>query len=145
MRRQKHLVSVGVIGLMSLGTTSMDTNPTASRATVTVNVNVTCSGGGVQTSVNPWVVRLQQGDDIDWVLNDQAQSSSIEITPKRPGQWAFGVARHQGARGRANAARARNMRPNQRGNRYQYNITLTCQDGETSYNVVIDPDVEIED
>ena len=148
MRRHMQVLLAGTCSLVSLGAAAgvVGANRNAdSRVTVPVEVNVTCTGGSVQVTVNPWVVRLQQGDDIDWILNDQAQSSTIEIAPKQPGQWAFGIERHQGQRGAGSAARARNMRPNQRGRRYQYDITLICQDGNTSYTVVIDPDVEIEE
>ncbi len=142
--RRNLAVLLGVGGLTGLGFAEMTTSSEAPRATVEVNVDVRCPGGAVQITVDPWRVELAQGDDIDWILNSSAQSSSIEITPKRPGQWAFAQANHGGERGRGNAAQARNMRPNQGGRTYQYDITLQCQDGNAdSLTVVIDPDIII--
>ena len=144
--RRNLAVLVGVGGLTGFGFAELGTTADAPReaATVQVNVDVTCPGGAVQMSVDPWLVELEQGDDIDWILSSTAQSSSIEITPKRPGQWPFANASHAGGRGAANAASARNMRANQGGRRYQYNITLQCQDGDSDpMTVVIDPDIII--
>jgi hypothetical protein len=143
--RRNLAVLVGVGGLTGLGFAELATTADAPReaATIVVDVNVTCSNGGVQMSVSPWEIAMNQGDDIDWVLSNSAQSSTIEITPKNPGRWPFADANHAGGRGAANAARARNMRANQAG-RFQYNITLECQDGDADpVTVVIDPDIII--
>jgi hypothetical protein len=143
--RRNLAVLVGVGGLTGLAFAEMATTADAPReaATIEVNVDVTCPGGAVQMSVDPWVITLNQGDDIDWILSGSAQSSSIEITPKNPGRWPFADATLGGGRGAANAARARNMRENQVG-RFQYNITLECQDGDADpLTVVIDPDIII--
>ena len=143
--RRNLAVLVGVGGLTGLGFAEMATTADApgEAATIEVNVNVTCADGAVQMSVDPWQISLNQGDDIDWILNSTAQSSTIEITPKNPGRWPFTDASHGGGRGAENAARARNMRQNQVG-RFSYNITLECQDGNADpLTVVIDPDIII--
>jgi len=48
-----------------------------------------------------------------------------------------------GGKGPNDHARGSNMRPNQAGRRFGYNITLECQDGSDTYTVVIDPDIII--
>ncbi len=63
--RRNLAVLVGVGGLTGLGFAELVTTADAPReaATVQVNVDVTCPGGAVQMSVDPWIVELEQGDD----------------------------------------------------------------------------------
>ena len=101
--------------------------------------------GRVHVTVDPWRMEVRQDAVGEWALNANAESATIEITPKRPGQnnWPFQAARHTAGRGAANRARAANMRPNQVGRQFGYNITLECQDGNETHTVVIDPDIII--
>jgi len=142
MHRTKGLL-VGIVGLAGLGFTSVIPSGPQAQAGPTM-VGVTCVGGDVQVSVNPWAMEVQQGSDGEWELSDTSGSQSIVISPKRPGpaNWPFQAMR-PGGKGPNDRARGSNMRPNQAGRRFGYNITLECQDGSDTYTVVIDPDVII--
>ncbi len=109
--------------------------------TATVMVDIRCTGDRIRQSVTPWELEINQGDAVEWRLHPSAHSTTIEITPKQEA-WPFlDGTRH---RGRADApARATRMRPNQRGLRFQYAITLVCPQGGQQDTVVIDPDIVI--
>ncbi|QJR35804.1 hypothetical protein HKW67_09920 [Gemmatimonas groenlandica] len=100
-----------------------------------------CAGpNSTEVTVSPWNVRLQQDDEIEWVIAANANSDNISVTPKATSGWPFP------SRGPFNAAkgqpaRANRMRPNSRGG-YKYNIQLVCQAGNNPPDtVIIDPDV----
>ncbi|UCD23793.1 MAG: hypothetical protein JSW51_12265 [Gemmatimonadota bacterium] len=138
------MVAMGTacVGGLVLIAAAPATQPTAVQgAPVEVNVNLTCTGTGVQFSVDPWIVEVEQGGEIEWVLNPGADSDAIEISAKT-GRWPFAQQTHRG--NKQDRARANEMRPNQAGERFQYNITLTCSpEGREPFEVVIDPDIII--
>ena len=142
MHRTKVLL-VGIVGLAGLGFASVVPSGPQAQAGPT-DVSVTCVGGNVQVSVSRWVMEVQQGSDGEWQLSENSGSESIVVSPKRPGpaNWPF-QAMSAGGKGPGNRARGSNMRPNQAGRRFGYNITLECQDGGNTYTVVIDPDIII--
>ncbi len=142
MHRTKVLL-VGIVGLAGLGFASVVPSGPQAQAGPTL-VSVTCVGGNVQVSVNPWVMQVQQGSDGEWELSETSGSQSMVIAPKRPGasNWPFQAMR-AGGKGPNERARGSNMRPNQAGRRFGYNITLECQDESDTYTVVIDPDIII--
>lgn len=115
--------------------------PTRAAATVTVTVLFTCTG---QRAVDPWEVRLAQGDEIDWVLDPRSDVETFEIRKKRALQrWPFDS--DHPARGRqGEPARARAMKNSARG-RYAYDIIAECPTGTGgTRRVVIDPDIIID-
>jgi hypothetical protein len=101
-------------------------------------------GGKVEFSVDPWNMQVPQDSVGEWELSDTSGSQSIVISPKRPGpaNWPFRAMR-PGGKGPNDRARGSNMRPNQAGRQFGYNITLECQDQGNTYTVVIDPDIII--
>ncbi len=134
--------SVGSLAVVASGFGPVRSGDAPRLATVTVSVDVRCPGNRVEFSVDPWQARLQQGDEIEWVLAESAGSDSIWLAPKRGRPWPFVGAAPRGDR--RNPARGRDMRPNQ-GGRHPYDITLVCQEGDSGpYTVVIDPDMIIE-
>jgi hypothetical protein len=135
----------GVAVLTGFGITNAPPRPVPQARVVPVAVNVQCTGGRVQFDVNPWVVEIRQGDGIDWQLAGNASSPDIEISPATPGRWPFqGPTTVRGNRGRA--AQGRSMKPNQRGQRFKYNIRLSCAGpGGEQYEVIIDPDIKVGD
>ncbi len=142
----RFFLAVGVVGLAGLGLGVANALPSRSHSQASpTSVDVRCTGGRVQVTIDPWRMEVQQGGVGEWELNANAGSTTIEITPKRPGQnnWPFQAARHTGGRGAANRARGANMRANQGGRQFGYNITLVCQDGDETHTVVIDPDIII--
>ena len=141
--RSTNVLLVGIVGLAGLGFASVIPSGPQAQAGPTM-VNVTCVGGDVQFSVNPWAMQVRQGSDGEWELSNTSGADSIVITPKRPGpaNWPFQTMR-RGGKGPSNGARGSDMRPNQAGRRFGYNITLECQDGSDTYTVVIDPDLII--
>ncbi len=141
--RSVNALLVGVVGMAGLG--FADVVPSGPQAQAgTTEVSVTCVGGNVQVSVNPWVMQVQQGSDGEWELSNTSGSQSMVIAPKRPGpaNWPFQAMR-PGGKGPNNRARGSNMRPNQAGRRFGYNIILECQDNSNTYTVIIDPEIII--
>lgn len=112
-------------------------------STKPVQLNVTCGGGNVQVSVSPWERELVQGDTVQWRLAGNADANGFSIEPKQGNRWAYSDAPpYRGTK--TTAAEARTMKQNQSGQRYSYNITLTCQQGESGpYTVIVDPDIVI--
>ncbi|MCH8255571.1 MAG: hypothetical protein IID06_09495 [Gemmatimonadetes bacterium] len=143
MMRSANVLLVGIVGLAGLGFASVIPSGPPAQAAPTM-VSVTCVGGNVQVSVNPWAMEVQQDSDGEWELSNSSASQSIVITPKRPGpaNWPFRAMR-PGGKGPNDRARGSNMWPDQAGQRFGYNITLECQDGSDTYTVVIDPDIII--
>ena len=141
--RSANVLLVGIVGLAGLGFASVIPSGPPAQAAPTM-VSVTCVGGNVQVSVNPWAMEVQQDSDGEWELSNSSASQSIVITPKRPGpaNWPFRAMR-PGGKGPNDRARGSNMWPDQAGKRFGYNITLECQDGSDTYTVVIDPDIII--
>ena len=141
--RSANVLLVGIVGWTGLGFADVVPSGPPAQAGPTM-VNVTCVGGNVQVSVNPWAMQVQQDSDGEWELSNSSASQSIVITPKRPGpaNWPFRAMR-PGGKGPNDRARGSDMRPNQAGRQFGYNITLECQDGSDTYTVVIDPDIII--
>jgi len=140
MRRQL-AVCVGVVGLTGMQL-HHPTETAQAAATVPVKVDVRCPGQSVRFTVDPWTADLSQGDEIDWVLSDSAESNEITITSKRGG-WPF--ANTPPYRGnRTTHPRGRDMKPNQAGKRFSYAIQLVClRDGSSPDTVVIDPQIVV--
>jgi plastocyanin len=113
-------------------------------ATVQVTVNARCAGpNSTEITVRPWNVRLQQGDEVEWVLSANANTNALTITPKASSDWPF-AARGPYASTRGNSARANGMRANGRGS-YKYDISLICQAGNSAPDtVVVDPDIIVD-
>lgn len=142
--RSTNVLLMGIVGLAGLGFAGVIPSGPPAQAGPTM-VDVTCAGGKVQVSVDPWVMQVRQDSDGEWELSNTSGSQSMVIAPQRPGQanWPFQTMR-PGGRGPGNRARGSNMRPNQaRPLPFKYNITLECQDGSDTYTVVIDPDIII--
>ncbi len=142
--RSVNALLVGVVGMAGLGFADVVPSGPQAQAGPT-EVSVTCVGGNVQVSVNPWAMQVRQGSDGEWELSNTSGSQSMVIAPKRPGpaNWPFQTMR-PGGKGPNDRARGSDMRPNQAGRPpFGYNITLECQDGSDTYTVVIDPDIII--
>ena len=141
--RSANVLLVGIVGLAGLGFADVVASGPQAQAGLTT-VSVTCVGGNVQVSVSPWAIQVRQGSDAEWELSSTSGSQSIVISPTRPGpaNWPFQAMR-PGGKGPNDRARGSNMRPNQAGRQFGYNITLECQDQGNTYTVVIDPDIII--
>lgn len=114
----------------------------ARSSTRDVTIDARCTGGeNTSVTLRPWNLRIQQGDDVRWVLNANANSDDIAITPKRDA-WPFvGVPPYKGGKGKP--AKSGGMRQNARG-RYSYNVTLICSNGAKADTVQIDPDIIVD-
>lgn len=114
------------------------------RAVVQVTVSARCAGpNNTEITVSPWNVRLQQGDEVEWVIAANANSNDITVTPKSTSDWPFASrGPYNGTKG--NPARANGMRGSGRGT-YKYNIALVCQSGQNPPDsVIIDPDIIVD-
>jgi hypothetical protein len=114
----------------------------ARLATRDVTIDARCTGGeNTSVTLRPWNLKVRQGDDVRWVLNANANSDDITITPKREA-WPFvDKPPYKGGKGRP--ARTGGMRPNAKG-RYAYNVTLICTNGAKADTVQIDPDIIVD-
>jgi hypothetical protein len=105
-------------------------------------VNVTCPrpGGNQRDAVQPWEVRLQLGDSLEWNLMEPILSDTIDISLKETGRrWPFANPDRPRGRRIARAHRARDR------GRFAYNITLRCPGpGGQPRLVVIDPEFIID-
>ena len=112
--------------------------PKTGRVTVTAQ----CVNGEVRHSINPWRLEIDQGDEVEWNIPEGAQVDSIAIDPKESGRWPFSANQRKGHRGQP--ARSGDMRPNQAGQTYQYNVEVWCTDNRgDALHEVIDPDIII--
>ncbi len=111
-------------------------------ATRDVTIDARCTGGeNTSVTLRPWNLKIRQGDDVRWVLNANANSDDITITPKRAA-WPFDAEPpYEGGKGRP--AQSGGMRQNARG-RYSYNVTLICTNGTRADTVQIDPDIIVD-
>jgi hypothetical protein len=136
------LVLAGTLGVVGLIPWEAEWAPPTIQGTpVQVQVDVRCVGSQVDFSVDPWRAVLDQGQEIEWVLNEGATTNAVEIEPKT-GRWPFvGPPPYAGTK--QAPARPGQMRPNQGGGpAFQYNIRLVCeQEGEEPITVLIDPDI----
>ncbi|HEV8379982.1 MAG TPA: hypothetical protein VGQ29_00195 [Gemmatimonadales bacterium] len=126
----------GILGVVGLH----GRHPTAA-ATVQVAVDLRCSAPGVHRyTVDPDTAKIAQGDELEWVLADSATTSELTITPKQSA-WPFADGlRYHGHHGKP--ARAKKMKPNQRGKRFGYAVQMICASGSTD-TVDIDPQIII--
>jgi hypothetical protein len=84
------------------------------------------------------------GSDVDWELDDASTATDLTIEPKDQRHWPWaGDEKPRGRHGRGERAKAHGakMRRNARGT-YQYNIQLSCPDGNGgTTTVTIDPGI----
>jgi hypothetical protein len=142
MNMARWITRVG--GVLVASTIVLAATPWSSRATVQVTVTARCAGpNSTEITVRPWNIRLQQGDEIEWVIAANANSEDITVTPKNSSGWPF-ASRGPYNGSKAQPTRANGMRPNSRGS-YQYNIQLVCQSGNNPPDsVLVDPDIIVD-
>jgi hypothetical protein len=124
-----------------LGVLGLNGRHLAAPATVQVHVDLRCSAPDEHPySVDPDTAVLNQGDDIEWVLDDSATTSELTITPKQPA-WPFADStRYHGSKNKP--ARAKKMKPNQHGKEFGYAVQMICNSG-SSDTVTVDPQIII--
>jgi hypothetical protein len=112
---------------------------------VNVNVRVDClAGRGVSFSLIPWVIEVQPGDSINWLLDPTSNVTDMDVINKMPGnQWPF--QRKPPYRStKQNAAGARARDNAQSGRRYKYAVSAICpRNAAEADTVIIDPDMII--
>lgn len=134
------IVVFSMAGLVTV--VSKSEAPPGTMAPKRVDVDVRCVGATFTIDVDPWTVELQQGDSTDWHLRPQATPSAIDVAPKRGGSWAYQS--NNARRGtKDRPAQAQDMKGNQSGRRYKYNITAVCVQSDRTDTIVIDPDMVI--
>ncbi len=134
--------------LAALALTALPSAPVAAddapraRKTVTVTIVFQCDG---TRSVSPWQAHLDQDDDIEWVLDPSSDVDAFEIQKKRLiGGWPF-RSEHPALGRKGEAARGREMRENQSGKTYRYDIVAQCPGaGGSTRREIIDPDIIID-
>jgi plastocyanin len=134
------LVTAGAVSCLLITVAALSGSPRAA-ATQTVTIDARCAGPrNTQVTVQPWNLRIAQGDDVRWEINAAANTNAITITPKA--SWPFATNRPGGSK--TTPATAAGMNPNSRG-KYSYSIQLVCQAGANPPDsVLIDPDVIVD-
>ena len=132
--------SVAVVTGFSVGTAGTQTG---APTTVTVGVDLRCTVNGASYSIYPWSVTLRQDDSVDWRLYPTATTDEMIVQPRNPKAWPFATTRSKGDR--TNRPYGRDMRPDEHGNRYEYDILMVCK-GDVSRpdTVRIDPEMIIQ-
>lgn len=122
-----------------LGALGLNGGHFTAPATVQVQVDLRCSGPDEHPyTVDPDTAILNQGDELEWVLNDSATTSELTIIPKQPA-WPFADStRYHGKK--MKPARAKKMKPNQSGKEFGYAVQMVCNSG-SSDTVTIDPQI----
>lgn len=134
-------VAAGLLAVLALGSSVTQTGATPRPpATQRVTVGATCTDAGADSTwVDPWAVRIHQGDDVLWVLAEGTQVRTMQILPKRGQAWPFAGDPPRG--GPQNPARSG---ASHRIGRYQYDIMLMCvRPSGGTVRVVIDPEIII--
>lgn len=139
---RRHLIAALLLAAVPVTLAVSRTAEAARLATQDVTIDARCTGGSnTQVTLRPWNLRIKQGDDVRWVLNANANSNDITITPKNA-NWPFDAKPpYRGSK--AQAARSGGMKGNARG-RYSYTVQLICTNGPNADTVTVDPDVIVD-
>lgn len=143
LRRPVLLVALPVAVIAAVGATLPAAHPAPTRTAETLTVTIVFQCDGTR-SVSPWIARINQGDDVEWVLDPSSDVTEFEIRKKRAlGRWPFQS--ELPARGRPGTpAAGNNMRTDARGT-YAYNIEAMCPGpGGSMRKAVIDPDIIVD-
>ena len=140
MRRQ--LLGVLLFAAVPVTVACSKTQASANVATKEVSIDARCTGGeNTSITLRPWNLKIRQGDEVSWVLNADANSDEVSITPKR-NAWPFAATPpYRGSK--KTRVQSGAMRPNARG-RYSYNVSLICTNGARSDTILIDPDIIVD-
>ena len=135
------LLLVGLPLVAGLGFAAARHEAAVPAKTGTVNVTAQCVNGEINANINPWSIEIEQDDDLEWRIHQTPRIDSISIYPKDG--WPFNDAPPR--KGRQNApAHAGNMKPDQKGKTYEYNVEIWCHDNHgDELHEVIDPDIII--
>ena len=110
--------------------------PTFGEVTVEVTCPADLDTGTVEIRITPWVATVAQGEDLEWTLTiSGSDNDDIDVQPKSPSKWPY----KKPHKPKKNKKQWKDMKPNQQGKEFFYNITVSCG-GET---VVIDPRVKV--
>jgi len=127
-------VTVLALAVLALSVAAAQQTPTRRP----VVVNATCpnnANGPLNFTVNPWLLELNQDDNVRWNLSTNSNKNEIVIDAKADSGWPFQKRQHRG-NGKADAD---DMNSNAQGD-YTYTITIYCGNDK----VVIDPRVRVQ-
>lgn len=140
--RPSMFIALPVAFVASIGATTPVSRPAATGAAETITITIVFQCEGTR-SVSPWVARIKQGDQVEWVLDPASDVSAIEISKQRAmGRWPFQSELPAVARPGAPAT-GNNMRMDARGT-YGYNIEAMCPGQDRSRKAVITPEFIVE-
>jgi hypothetical protein len=63
--------------------------PKPSRPRERVDVQVDLVGNEVKLCVDPWVVDVENGKPLEWVLRSNDPNATLRVQPKDAGKWPF--------------------------------------------------------
>lgn len=111
--------------------------------TSSVRVTIQCVNDSIWIAVDPWTVRLVQGDTTEWELTQQSTPNEIVVSQKPTGPpWPYPPTSRVASK--AQPGRSGAMRPNVPHQRYTYTITAICTQEGRIDTLVIDPDMDWE-
>ena len=142
MRRLIIVVTAVAAPLMTGACTKPALTP---RDVYPVNLTITCTGTGLQATIDPYIAEVKEGDVIEWRLSDASTAEDFEID-KKSGlfkKWPYD--KGPPYKGKKNEpANAGPMKPDQVGKTFAYSVTATCTPtGGQPRKIIIDPDMII--
>jgi len=105
------------------------------------NPNVRPGSSELTWTVDPMHLEIEQGDEVEWVVDWAGCEEPMIIVHPKKGRWPFSRRSHSGL-GRAASG---SMKTYAAGKNYRYGIVVVCP-GETDPGrnaVVIDPDMDV--
>lgn len=110
--------------------------------TVPVTVSITRTNNGVKVTVDPFVVMIDLGDDVDWRLESDYSDATATIERKNPSDdWPFVQDPPKDIKKGYSKKSGKTKSKAKKQNRY--NIKCRVMDGTTPIDVPIDPDIII--
>lgn len=110
--------------------------------TVPVTLSITRTNNGVKVTVDPFVVMIALGDEVQWELVSDYLDASATMERKDPGDdWPFDTDPPKDIKKGTSKKSGKTKSGAKKQN--HYNIKCTVMDGKTPIDFPIDPDIII--
>ncbi|MEO7501674.1 MAG: hypothetical protein ABIW94_03455 [Gemmatimonadaceae bacterium] len=110
--------------------------------TVPVTIKITSTNNGVKATVDPFVVVIDLGDEVQWKLESDYDEASVTIEKKNSSaHWPFVNAPPKDIK-KGNSKKSGKTKPAAK-KQNRYNIQCRVMDGTTPIDFPIDPDIII--
>lgn len=106
------------------------------QAPAPVDITLQCDG---LISLQPALLRVKQGQPVEWILAATSTVDTFWVEPKNPGRWMYAQGKVGGKKGLP--ARSGAMKPDQKGVRAGYTVKGRCPQNR---EITIDPDIIVD-